>query len=247
VSVSTYDDIAEWYRENYGVEPVSEDPFFPAVQALVGDLAGQRVCDLACGEGRVSRHLAAHGARVVGVDLSGSPLAMAAERERSEPRGVAYLRGDAQGLAAVRDAVFDGVVCNMSLMDIAELTPTVRAVARVLRPAGWFVFSILHPCYHTRPSGQITTADGTTFRTVSEYFTEGFWRSDERPGPPGRVGAYHRTLATYVNTLTDAGLTVERLSEPRLTSGPRVRLAVWSEVPAVLIARCRRTGVPPAG
>ncbi len=240
MTVSTYDDIAEWYRELYCVEPVMQDPFFSAVQELVGDVTGQRVCDLACGEGRVSRHLADRGARVIGIDISGRLLTMAAQREQAEPRGVAYLRDDAQGLAAVRGAVFDGVVCNMALMDIPELTPTVKAVARVIRPAGWFVFSILHPCYHTRPSGHITAPDGTVFRTVSDYFTEGFWRSDQRPGPPGRVGSHHRTLGTYLNTLTEAGLVVERLSEPRISTGPLARLAIWQEVPAVLIARCRR-------
>jgi SAM-dependent methyltransferase len=240
MAVSTYDDIAEWYRELYCVEPVMDDPFYPAVQGLLGDIAGQRVCDLACGEGRVSRHLADRGARVTGIDLSGRLLAMAGERERDRPRGVTYVRDDAQGLPAVRGAVFDGVVCHMALMDIPELAPTVRAVARVLRPGGWFAFSILHPCYHTRPSGEVTGADGTVFRTVSEYFTEGFWRSDQRPGPPGRVGSYHRTLGTYVNTLAEAGLAVERVDEPRGRDHRLSRKPVWQEVPAVLAARCRR-------
>ena len=154
MTVSTYDDIAEWYRELFCVEPVTEDPFYPAVQELVGDVAGLWVCDLACGEGRVSRHLADLGARVVGVDVSSRLLTMAGEHERTEPRGVGYLRDDARGLAAVRDCVFHGVVCNMALMDIPDLVPTVRAIARVLRPCGWFVFSILHPCYHTARSGE---------------------------------------------------------------------------------------------
>lgn len=242
MTVSTYDDIAEWYRELFCVEPVTEDPFYPAVQELVGDVAGLWVCDLACGEGRVSRHLADLGARVVGVDVSSRLLTMAGEHERTEPRGVGYLRDDARGLAAVRDCVFHGVVCNMALMDIPDLVPTVRAIARVLRPGGWFVFSILHPCYHTRPSGEITADDGTVFRTVSDYFTEGFWRSDLRPGPPGRVGAHHRTLSTYVNTLTEAGLPVERISEPRL-AGTRTQRPIWNEVPAVLVARCRSARV----
>jgi ubiquinone/menaquinone biosynthesis C-methylase UbiE len=242
MTVSAYDDIAEWYRDLFCVEPVMEDPFFPAVQELMGDITGQRVCDLACGEGRVSRHLADRGARVTGIDLSSRLLAMARQRERAEPRGVAYLRADAQGLYAVRDAVFDGVVCNMALMDIPELAPTLRAVARVLRRGGWLVFSILHPCYNTRPSGQVVADDGTVLRTVGEYFTEGFWRSDQRPGPPGRVGAYHRTLATYVNTLADAGLVLERLCEPRGGAGRSSSRPVWQEVPPVLVARCRRAG-----
>ena len=237
-TVSTYDDIADWYRDLFAKEPVMEDPYFAQVQELVGDVTGQRVCDLACGEGRVSRHLADRDASVIGVDLSGRLLAMAAQRERTQPRGVVYLRDDAQGLAAVRSSAFDGVVCHMGLMDISDLTATVKAVARVLRPSGWFVFSILHPCYHTQPSGEISSPDGSIFRTVSAYFTEGFWRSDQRPGPPGRVGSHHRTLSTYLNTLNGVGLTVERASEPQISSPRR---PIWEQVPAVLIMRCRAT------
>lgn len=238
MAVRSYDDIAAWYDEYAGAGSLLDDPFFPAVQPLLGEIAGLRLCDLACGQGRVARHLAERGARVVGIDLSGKLLAIARRYERAAPRGVVYLRDDAQVLGAVRDAAFDGVICHMALMDIPDLAATVRAVYRVLRPGGWFVFAILHPCYHPPPSGEITAADGTICRTVSGYFTEGFWHSDARPGPPGKVGAYHRTLSTYVNTLTDAGLVLERLNEPTATVGLAERRPVWREVPAVLIARC---------
>jgi hypothetical protein len=89
-----------------------------------------------------------------------------------------------------------------------------------------------------------------TVRTVGRYFVEGYWRSDTRPGPPGKVGEYHRTLSTYVNALTDAGLTLERVSEPCATGGladapslSGVTRPVWKEVPAVLVARGRK-GAP---
>jgi hypothetical protein len=78
-----------------------------------------------------------------------------------------------------------------------------------------------------------------TVRTVGRYFVEGYWCSDTRPGPPGKVGAYHRTLSTYVNALADAGLMLERMSEPRATAG--LSRPAWEEVPAVLVARCRKS------
>jgi hypothetical protein len=36
----------------------------------------------------------------------------------------------------------------MALMDVPDLAATIRAVSRVLRTGGWFVFSIVHPSYH---------------------------------------------------------------------------------------------------
>jgi hypothetical protein len=132
------------------------------------------------------------------------------------------------------------VVCFMALMDIPDLAPTFHTVARILEPNGWFVFAILHPCYNTAPSGELATPEGWV-RTVRGYFDEGNWRSDTRPGPPGKVGAYHRTLSTYLNTLADAGLELERVCEPRATVELAERRPVWAEVPAVLVARCRKS------
>src|SRR5438445_627899 len=79
-------------------------------------------------------------------------------------------------------------------------------VARTLRPDGWFVFSVMHPCYNPPISSETFGADGRWHRTVSGYWDEGFWRSSARSGPPGRVGSYHRTLATYLNALAANGL-----------------------------------------
>jgi ubiquinone/menaquinone biosynthesis C-methylase UbiE len=248
--VSAYDEIADWYDTWVGTHAMSDDPFFPAVESLMGDIAGRRICDLACGQGRVARYLAERGARVVGVDLSANLLEIARRHEAARPRGIEYLHADARALDGVADSSFDGVVCFMALMDIPDLPATLHSVARVLRPDGWFVFAILHPCFHTARSGEIEAADGVV-RTIGAYFNEGHWRSETRTGPPGKVGSYHRTLATYVNALTDAGLALERLVEPRgngVTAGAAPSLAgmgrpVWQQVPAVLAARCvKRSG-----
>jgi ubiquinone/menaquinone biosynthesis C-methylase UbiE len=244
VTISTYDDIAEWYDGWVGTHPMSEDPFFPTVETLIGDLAGKCICDLACGQGRVARYLAGLGASVVGIDLSGKLLAIAHRYEDAQPLGIEYRQADARNLDGIADAIFDGVICHMALMDIPDLAPTLRSVARVLRPGGWFVFSILHPCYHTAHSGETVLPEGTV-RTIRGYFTEGYWRSDTRTGPPGKIGAYHRMVSTYVNTLTEVGLTVERVSEPttpwKLADSPSLvglSRPVWEEVPAVLVMKC---------
>jgi len=239
VVVSVYDDIADWYDSWLGTSCVREDPFWPAAEALMGDLVGRRVCDLACGQGRVARQLADLGASVVAVDLSAKLLEIARRHEAAQPRGIAYRQADARHLDGFADGAFDGVVCFMALMDIPDLEPTLRSVARILRSGGWFVFAILHPCYNTERSGELLSPTGLV-GTVGGYFAEGYWRSDTRTGPPGKVGAYHRTLSTYVTALADVGLALERLSEPRATASVAQRRPVWAEVPAVLVARCRK-------
>jgi 2-polyprenyl-3-methyl-5-hydroxy-6-metoxy-1,4-benzoquinol methylase len=130
--MSTYDEIAEWYDHWVGTHSMREDPFFPAVEAFIGEVAGQRVCDLACGQGRVARYLADLGARVVGVDLEAVLLAIARRHEETEPRGIEYLQAVARSLAGEALGLFDGVVCCMALMDIPDLAPTLHSVARML-------------------------------------------------------------------------------------------------------------------
>lgn len=244
--MKTYDDIAQWYDTWVGTHSMREDPFFPAVEALMGEVAGQRICDLACGQGRVARHLADLGAHVVGIDLSAQLLAIARRHEESAPRGIEYVHADARSLDAEALGLFDGVVCFLALMDIPDLAPTLHSVARILQPGGWFVFAILHPCFHTSQSGEMETPEGAV-RTIRRYFVEGYWRSDTRPGPPGKVGAYHRTLSTYVNALTDAGLQLVRLGEPcgasNVADSPSLSgmtRPVWGEVPAILVAGCTK-------
>ena len=238
-----YDAIAGWYDEQVR-SGLLHDLALPALLGLVGDVAGQRVCDLACGQGVVARLLAAHGAHVTGIDISSALLAIARAYDAAGadvPLGIAYRQDDAQHLATVPDAAFDGIACNMALHDIPDLAACARAVARVLRPGGWFVFAVTHPCLETL-RGQdrlVANATGMTVPTQS-YFAEGPWRSDNPAGVRGRVPVHHRTLATLLNTFAEAGLLLERLTEPQPEGTLAVCLARFREQPGLLLARYRR-------
>ena len=137
--MQTYDDIAEWYDEWIGTHDMREDPYFPAAEALIGEVGGQRICDLACGQGRVARHLARMGATVVGIDLSAKLLEIARRNEESDPRGITYVHADVRSLDD--DELlgkFDGVMCYMALMDIADLAPAFASVS-AYSAARWMV------------------------------------------------------------------------------------------------------------
>jgi 2-polyprenyl-3-methyl-5-hydroxy-6-metoxy-1,4-benzoquinol methylase len=178
MSWAAYNDIADWYDEivRTGPQSLHNDFVIPALLDVAGDVEELRVCDLACGQGVVARELARCGASVVGVDVSEKLLAIARRYEREESLGISYLLDDAQTLAGVENANFDGVVCNMALMDIPDLTACLGSVARILRPAGYFVFSITHPCFLPPDSPRWTRdEDGTISLKVSGYFEEGFW------------------------------------------------------------------------
>jgi SAM-dependent methyltransferase len=230
---SAYEELADAYHA--GVDPDGTGLNDPAFDDLVGAVDGQRVAALACGQGRDARRLADLGAQVVGIDASPSLLAHARRLEEQTPRGIDYRHDDAHTLSTIPDASFDAVVCHMALMDIPDLESTVRSVARILKPRGWFAASIVHPCYKTPADGElIDHVDGSTRRIVGSYFDEGEFTRVTRLAILPRV-AYHRTLSTYLNTLTTAGLPIVRLIEP---VGDR---PVWQSVPGVLYFRSQKS------
>jgi 2-polyprenyl-3-methyl-5-hydroxy-6-metoxy-1,4-benzoquinol methylase len=216
----------------------------PRLLHLIGPVQHQRICDLACGQGIVARELAARGAQVVGVDRSAEMLALAQSYEACQPLGIHYVHDDAQRLGTLPDASFDGVVCNMALPDIADLPAAAHAIARVLAPGGWLVFSLPHPCFHT-PDSQWDRDGQGPVAVIRRYFAEGFWTAADPQRFAGLVGAYHRTLSTYLNTFTQVGLLLQELREPRATATFAVRKPGYREVPGVLLARCENVSLTP--
>ena len=236
----TYNDIAEWYDRYLLESPIYQEVVLPNVLEMVGDLYGRTICDLACGQGWIARALARRGARVIGVDLAGSLLRLARHYENAEPLGVEYVQDDAQSAHTLSETTFDGTVCVLALMNIPDLTAAFLTVHRILKPEAWFVFVITHPCFETPHAGWLTTTDNSIVRTVGGYVNERFWTSRNAAGVRARVGEYHRTLSTYLNTLISTGFVIESIREPT-AGGKRAELVPGErEVPSLLILRAYR-------
>jgi hypothetical protein len=125
-------------------------------------------------------------------------------------------------------------------MDIPDLEATLQAAWRVLRPRGWFVFTITHPCFQAPHSTWVTRADGSTSREIRGYFEQVYWHSKNVAGLRGKVGAYHRTLSTVINTTIRAGFTIEHMAEPRATGCVVDRIPGYAVVPGFLMVQCRK-------
>lgn len=110
-----------------------------AVLAAWPDVAGQRVLDAGCGTGRYLAAAAARGATMlVGVDFSPEMLT------RVTSPGAHRLLGDL-GALPVASASMDLVVSGLALNDVPDLGQAVAELARVLRPRGTLVYSVVHP------------------------------------------------------------------------------------------------------
>lgn len=248
---ASYDPIAEEYakfaadhNDPSTVVGIATQALLSVLEGSVGMLDGQRICDLGCGEGHLSRRLASVGVQVVGIDISKRLLDIATSRTDTD--NITYIHDDAQVLETIPDRSFDAVVSNLALMDIPDLGATYKSVKRVLKEEGFFVFSMTHPCFQT-PHTEILCNDSGSIvgRIISDYAVEGFWRSDNPTGIRGKVGAVHRTLATYINTLVDHDFNLCHMEEPTLpvVDYSSIGQEIQMSIPSVLILSARLSPV----
>lgn len=237
---SAYDDVADWYAESIRSGSPVHAVAMPALIELAGDVAGQDVCDLGCGSGLAAKTLAAAGAKVTGIDLSAALLEIARAETTGEHGTIAFIQADIQRMPEIEDGSFDGAVCSLALMDVEHLDLCLAETSRILKNGGWFAFTITHPCFQGPESRWTGKAGGTVKREVRGYFREGFWRSDNANGVRGQVGAYHRTLSTYINALIRTGFTVDQVREPQPLDEVAARVPGYAEVPVVLAVRCSK-------
>ncbi|THA86556.1 class I SAM-dependent methyltransferase [Streptomyces sp. A0592] len=133
-----YDEIGEAYEGFKGLI-LEQYVVVPSFLALVGDVRGRSVIDLASGTGFYSREFKRRGAaEVLGIDVSGEMISVAQQLEDADPLGVRYEVGDVAELRPVAER-FD-IALAVQLLNYAEDIATTermcRALHRSLKPGG---------------------------------------------------------------------------------------------------------------
>ena len=167
-------------------------------QAIVDAVLAQSprtVIDVGCGEGWLARALAAHGVRVIGVDVVPSLVASARGQGGGDFRVLSYEDIAAGALPERADVV----VCNFSLLGGASVDALLAAVPGLLEPGGSLIVQTLHPLMAAEPY-----ADG--------------WREGSWVGCGDGFGQaapwYFRTLGGWASAFGQAGLGLRGIVEP---------------------------------
>lgn len=137
--MNQYDTIADAYRDSKQLpfrEVIERNTLFE----LLGDIRGDKVLDMACGDGFYTRLLKRAGAsQVTGVDISMEMIRLAEHEERKNPLGCTYLQVDAAAFVPAEPA--DLVVATY-LLNYARTREQLLRFCQVchdaLRPGGRF-------------------------------------------------------------------------------------------------------------
>ncbi len=253
--------VADWYDQLVG-ESGSEfhrEVVIPGVLRLLAPKPGQRIIDVACGQGVLCRVLASKQVEATGVDAA--PELINAARERG-PDTIHYEVADARKLFFLPAGAFDAALCVLAIQNIHPLAPVFEGVARFLKPGGQLVIVMMHPCFR----GPKETSWGwdesakVQFRRTDRYLLPRKNPIVTHPGSaPGEyTWTFHRPIQSYIKSLRNAGLLIDAIEEwashKISTSGPRAaaenlarkEIPMFMAIRAIKVAGLCPTPIEPA-
>ncbi|HWL52406.1 MAG TPA: class I SAM-dependent methyltransferase [Chthoniobacteraceae bacterium] len=209
-----------------------------AFLSFIGRGKGGEALEVGCGEGRISRELAALGYRVSAADVA--PEMIEAARELGSASEYAVAPAAALPFA---DGRFRLVVAYNVLMDVEDVPASIREIRRVLRPDGEFVFSLVHP-FSDRGDFDGAAADAPFTLKGSYFGRERFEAVEQRNGLTMHFAGWSQPLEAYAAALEAAGLAITSIREPRPAMGEgREYLERWQRIPLFLWVKARPLAV----
>jgi SAM-dependent methyltransferase len=244
---AAWDELAQFWDVRMQVGGIwPGEVIHPSVERLLRLQPGERVLDIACGNGGFARWMSELGAHVLATDFSEGML----DRARSHGGEVEYRLADAtveeQLLALGEPGSFDAVVSNMAIMDMESIEPMVAASAQLLNASGRFVFSTLHPSFNSgnvRPTVEVDQEGRET--EVYSVKVASYGRPSSGKGvafhdQPVEQWYFHRPLWMILEPFFEHGFVLDGLEEP-LVPDPEWNAGkpshVFTQVPGVLVAR----------
>jgi len=266
-----WDHVAGWYEGLVAGKrgDFHENVVLPGVVRLLECFPGQRVLDIACGEGVLCRRLAQLGVACTGVDASGQLVEAARKLAAHLPaeHRPRLAVGDARHLGAVPELAkaresFDAASCVLALMNMDPFEPVLHGAAAMLKPGGLFVAVVLHPAFRSpgqtswgwdaaAPAEPGSPPAVRQYRRVDAYLSIARRAIVMNPAqaaegkPAVTTVTWHRPIEVYVQAFASAGLLIDTLEEwpSHRVSEPGPRAAeedrARREIPMFLAMRAR--------
>ncbi len=174
---------------------------------------GEKILDLACGQGFFARALEKRGARVSGVDISLDLITLA---KKHSSRNIDFFKSKAESMPMFEDGRFQKVVCILALQNIEDIDKTFREVSRVLKPKGSLYIVLNHPAFRIwKASSWERDKENNYYRRIDKYLSGSKEVITMHPGKDPRIKtiSFNRPLQAYIKALRKNGFLIRSLEE----------------------------------
>jgi len=251
--------VADWYDDLLTKEKTNyqKDLVLPNLTRLMDTKPGEKILDLACGQGFFSFEFAKSGAEVVGVDIASELIKIASLQATSSKLEAVFKVAPADKLDFIQSGTIDKIAIVLAIQNIENLDGVFKECARVLKSGGLGspklssdsvggkLFLVMnHPAFRI-PKQSSWAWDETQknqYRRIDGYMSESREKIDMHPGVKVKdyTVSFHRPLQVYFKALAKHGLAVSRLEEwvsnRKSEPGPRAvaENAIRKEIPLFL-------------
>jgi trans-aconitate methyltransferase len=125
--------VLQWDAERYQTQHNFVFDYGSSLVDVLNPQPGERILDLGCGTGELTREIMQRGANVLGIDADAQMISQAKVQNPS----IDFRVDDAQNFSL--DEPVDGVFSNAALHWVTEAERTVICISRTLKPGGRFV------------------------------------------------------------------------------------------------------------
>lgn len=207
--------VAHWYdtlladSDTYQAKVI-----LPNILRAMAIKKGEKILDLACGQGFFTRAFFQEGGDATGVDL-GKQLILIAKKE--SPKEIKYFPHSAEDLSLFEDNSFEKIAIVLAIQNIEAPHKVFKECARVLVPEGKLFIVLNHPAFRV-PKASAWGYDEETktqYRRIDSYMSESKVEIEMNPSKRDSKTtlSFHRPLQYYFKTLANSGFVVARLEE----------------------------------
>ena len=244
---SSWGPVADWYDQYLEVTPDSYQAavIAPNLMRVLSLSPGERILDIACGQGYFTRKFSEAGAVAMGADISKELIAIA---KKHSPK-LEFAVAPADKLPFAEDSSFDAATVVLAIQNIENIAGVFSEARRALKPGGRLVLVMNHPAFRSpkRTSWGWDDESKTQYRRIDGYLSAATVPIDMHPGAsrPVQTISYHRSLQDFFKALSKAGFSVTRLEEwishKKSETGPKQKAedAARKEIPMFLMIEAK--------
>lgn len=224
----------------------------PVQLKLLNINAGDRILDIACGNGQFARKMAELGANVTAIDFADNFIEIAKTKGDCNIKYQVLDATNKTDLTKLTGKAFDSIVCTMALMDMENIETLINHLPKMLKKDGAFVFSVLHPCFNSAENALLHEYDEEGGEVNNKYYVKicNYLVEKEHLGI-GMIGQpkpqyyFHRPVSTILKYLFESGFVLDAYEEPSFANveNPTSLFGnVYKHIPPALVSRLRLKG-----